>query len=989
MTPERYAQIKQMLDRAFSLTAEERQALFNQLDLDDPALRREVESLLARDAVATDYFTKPGRALATANFADVLASISLPYENIGSYKLVRELGHGGMGTVFLAERADGQFQQRVAIKLLRFGGNAGGAVQRFKHERQILAALDHPNIAKLLDGGTTQDGQPYLVLEFIEGVPIDIYCQRNQLPLNDRLRLFRQICAAVHYAHQHLVIHRDIKPSNILVTNEGVPKLLDFGIAKLLAPEQFDLTAFETAIHGAPMTPAYASPEQVRGQPISTATDVYSLGIVLYELLTGRRPYEIKAEFTPWEMARVICEAEPARPSTAAECVPVTRVEKPALETNSSASSAQPASTQSPEKWQRQLQGDLDNIVLMALRKEPQSRYASVEQLSEDLRRYLEGLPVNARPHTFGYRFSKFIQRHKLPVAAAAALALVICIAAIGQWRQKRQTELERDRADRVANLMVDLFEAADPETAQGKSITVVEALAKGEAKMREDLKDQPLVRATILRKIGEVYCHLAQYDRAQKPLEDALEIRRSLLGANHAEVADSLHELGFLYWNKSEYEKAEPLYREAINVFRRTLGNRNEETANAINSLGVLLRDRGSLDEAEKLMREALALRRQINGAESEEAANTLNNLATLWQDRANYAEAEAAYHESLAIRRKKLGNEHSIVAHGLRNLAVLLGAKGDFNTAEQYFNEALNITLKVMGPNHPDVALLLTDVGSTRRRKGNYDTAEQPLRDALALRRKILGNQHPQIADSLNELAVLLYDKTDYAAAEPLYREALEIRRKVFGTEHELVALVTANLAVALQAKSDYNAAEPLYRSALQIRRKLLGNEHPAVAITLANLGVLLHLKKEYAQAEPLFREALAIQTKALPPKHPDVISTKIGLGRMLTDKGDALQAESLLREGLQVRQENFPKGHVLIADAQSALGGCLTVLKKFEEAEPLLLNGYEVLQAKRSDKHRSTQRALERLIMLYQSWEKPDKAAAFQSLQRKNKS
>ncbi len=430
MNKNQWQQIEKIFYSAMELPPGERDDFVGQACAGDEELRQEVRALLAANRDAASFLDSPvampphsGTLSPTLVMPQAISNSTSAAESgirVGHYRMLREIGRGGMGAVWLAEHADGQFRQQVAIKLLHAGAENEEISRRFRHERQILASLDHPNIARLLDGGTTEDGRPYFVMEHIEGLPIDEYCRQHQLSVDDRLRLFRQVCAAVHYAHQNLVIHRDLKPSNIVVTADGAPKLLDFGIAKLLQPDLAQ--SYDTLSGVTPMTPAYASPEQVRGEKLTTASDVYSLGVVLYELLTGRSPYRLKAN-TFGELMRAMVEQEPERPSTA-----ITRKDDEP--------SAAPVTIEPPDKLRRRLAGDIDSIALMALHKEPGTRYSSVEQFCEDIRRYLEGLSTIARKGTFGYRAAKYLRRNRIPVAAAALVLLTLISGIFATWRQ-------------------------------------------------------------------------------------------------------------------------------------------------------------------------------------------------------------------------------------------------------------------------------------------------------------------------------------------------------------------------------------------------------------------------------------------------------------------------------------------------------------------------------------------------------------------------
>jgi serine/threonine-protein kinase len=1000
MTPEQWQQVQELFHAASEQAPEAQAAFLDQACGDDLALRSEVESLLASDEGAGSFIDgaiQGAVGLAAANL--IPSDVG---RQIGPYKLVRELGRGGMGTVYLATRADEAYQKRVAIKLIKRGMDTDEIIRRLRYERQILANLDHANIARLLDGGTTEDGLPYFVMEYIEGQPIHRYCEHRQLSLVERLKLFRIVCAAVHYAHQNLVVHRDLKPGNILVTEDGSPKLLDFGIAKVLHPEDASETLSATAAGLRPMTPEYASPEQVRGEPVTTASDVYSLGVLLYELLTGRRPHQFRNSL-PQEIERILTTEEPERPSQVKgkrkkekgksaigeRLLPFTFYLFP---------SAQP------------LRGDLDNIALMALRKEPQRRYTSVEQFSEDIRRYLDGLPVIARKDTLGYRASKFIRRHTVGVAMAAVVSLLIIgfgvtmavqsariarerdravIAKQQATEQRAQAERERDRAvaaeqladerlaeaerardaerrqrrraeqaeeqaiaeaahaksetevaKQVSEFLVNLFRVSHPSQARGKTITARELLDTGAERIATELKDQPEVQARLMDTIGRVYRGLGLYDSAAPLLEQALQIRRRRLGQDHLDVAASLHNLGALWQYKGDYKAAEPLLRQALELRRKRLGSEHPLVAESLLYLGSLLRDKGDYKAAEPLLREALASQRQLrNGDQTMEAA-ILDQLASVLYRKGDYEAAESFYWEALALQRK-LQPESLETANTLSNFGALLLDKGDSKAAEPL------------------------------------------LREALALRRNLLGDEHSATLQTLGNLALLLHQRGEYEAAEPLYRQALALTRKSLGEAHWQVATNLNNLALLLHDKGDYAAAERLFREVLILQRKVWGNEHPNVAFGLNNLARVLHDMGDYEAAEDLYRQALDLRRKKLPVGHPNIAGSLTWLGKLLTDRGNAQAGEPLLREALEIRRRTLAAGDWQTAETESLLGACLAARQRYDEAEPLLVASYATLKARRGDQDRRTRRALQYLVDLYQAWGKPEKAAQYRTL------
>lgn len=584
---ERWARVKELFEAAADLDPRQRAALIEKECGNDEALRREIESLLKSDEQTDGFIEEPAFAIPRDLFPDN-AEEPVAGRKFGAYQLTREIGRGGLGAVYLAARADDEYRKEVAIKVIRRGLDTDDIIRRFRTERQILAQLDHPNIARLIDGGTTDDGLPYFVMDYVNGEPITAYCDANALSSTERLTLFRKVCAAVTYAHQNLVIHRDLKPSNILVTKEGEPKLLDFGIAKLLGTGDELFTQTIPALRV--MTPEYASPEQVKGDTIMTTSDVYSLGVLLYELLTGRRPYRLKTR-TAEEIARAITDQEPARPSTAI-----------------AAGDHPPSSIFHP----RSLRGDLDNIVLMAMRKEPARRYSSVGQFSEDIRRHLAGLPVVARKDTVAYRTSKFVNRHRIGVVAAALILLSLLGGIVATLIQVRTARLERAKAEAISFFLQKTLVASNPAVSANGQATVKDILADASKRLAtEELSDQPEVKGELQRIIGSSYLALGQYDLAQQNLMTAFQTQTRIFGADGVETLKTGVLLASLWAGaKGDYAKASKFYLANLPRLRAEV-RKGTITADylrsALNGFALLRRAQGDSKEAESLMRSTL----------------------------------------------------------------------------------------------------------------------------------------------------------------------------------------------------------------------------------------------------------------------------------------------------------------------------------------------------------------------------------------------
>ncbi len=899
MNQTRWLAIRSLFETVCDLPAGKRETL---LAGAEASLRADVESLLATERSPQLLEAGAARVFPEVFEPDRLSSMA--GRRVGPYQLTRLIASGGMGAVFLAARADEAYEQQVAIKLTNLRMATPASVQRFRAERQTLARLDHPNIARLLDGGVTGDGLPFLVMEYVPGTPIDRYCAEQRLPTRERLRLFCQVCHAVSYAHRNLVVHRDLKPANILVTKEGVPKLVDFGIAKVLDGEADRDGAEATATAQRLMTPEYASPEQVRGEPISTASDVYSLGVILYELLAGCRPYRL-SNCLPHEIERTVCEEEPQRPSTAL---------------SRGGGIAEAAAGTAPEggpgRRRRKLAGDLDAIVLMALRKEPSRRYSSVEHFSEDIRRHLEGLPVLARKDSLRYRTARFLKRHRAAAVASAIVTLSLVgglAAALWQARAaldaQRQSAIEAAKVRQVNTFLTTMLVSADTTAAPGPEGALRLMLDEATASLQAGaLNGQRDVEASVRMTVGMAYLQMGRLAEAREQMQTALELRRGLHGAEHPAVAECLDGLGLAAKATGDHAAALRLYREALDLRARFLGTASPEYAETLNNLGVALKTAERLEEAEPLLAESLGVRR-------------------------------------------------AILDHRLRDAAV---------------------TEPQRNAGRRDVATTMTNLAAVLKGRGAFDEAESLYREALATFREALGNGHYRVAVALNNLALLLVEERKLEEAEALYREALAIRRKVFGDEHLAVATGLKNLAQLLMELGRLEEAEPLYREALELGRRLPGDAQ-RLANTLEQLADLLVTLGRYGEAEPLCNEALAIR------RGRDAGTARLAgclavLARVHMGRGEAAAALPLLREAVALYEKRSgPPGRQL-AEARSDLGGCLLALGQLDEAEGLLLESLAWIEADHVHGPGLAPGTLRRLVDLYDSWGRPERAALY---------
>jgi serine/threonine-protein kinase len=742
VTPERWNDIKTLLDEALEVPPEERDAFLATIAGSDAELVREVKALLALETQLGSFIERPLMRLGANGGAAERAG-----ERLGPYRLVREIGHGGMGTVYLAERADDEFDQRVAVKILKRGLDTDEVVRRFRTERQILAGLDHPNIARLLDGGSTGDGLPYLVMEHVEGRPIDVYCREEGLGLEERLDLFLAVCSAVELAHRNLVVHRDLKPTNILVTAGGVPKLLDFGIAKLLDPQ--DAEGMMTVAGWRFLTPEYASPEQVSGAPVTTATDVYSLGVVLYQILADRRPYEL-AERSVAGLAQVLSAGDPPRPGAVA-----------------------------PAPRAARLAGDLDNIVLKAMRREPERRYGTVEQLADDLRRHLRGMPVRAVPDTVGYRVGKFVRRHRWGVAAAAAfVSLLLAFGAVSLvLMQQARTEARRTEA--VTDFMVDeVFALADPDEELGPEATVVDLVSRGRQRLQESLQEDPAIRASLLIALGKVAHKLGDLDSAEAMLQEALGLRVASDGAASLDVAEVKNELAGVNVSRRNADgmaAAERLTREALEIRQRHYSTSSPPVLELETNLAMILDRNGKTDEADALHEKLIPDWRHVGNR--EELATVLNNHGSALHKRQQYLAAEPFLREAVGIRRDLYRRPNSRLAMSLNNHGSTLEQLGRLEEAEVLYEQALRISEELYPDGHPQTVNKLNSLANLRQKLGFPAEATPLLVEALAMSERLEAPDAYRVA-ILRNLAATEIDLGKFESAERHARQALTLK-------------------------------------------------------------------------------------------------------------------------------------------------------------------------------------------------------------------
>ncbi len=1008
MTAETWQRVEAVFEQVVERPPEERAEALERACGDDSEVRRNVEILLRCDEKGGSFLENM-----IGEGVELLETMGPTGRRIGPYRLLRRIGHGGMGEVYLASRDDEEYTKTVAIKLVRPGYESDQVHERFRRERQILANLEHPHIARMLDGGTTQEGKPYFVMESIEGESIDRYCDRQRLDLRGRLKLFCTVCDAVQFAHQSLIVHRDLKPSNILITADGVVKLLDFGIAKLLAPDDDALDAELTLTVERPLTLSYASPEQIRSERITAASDVYALGCLLYELLSGRRPFDLGGK-TRRQAEQIILEEAPVPPSIA---LARWQREEPAT-----AEAAADSRRARPETLRRRLTGELDTLVLAALRKDRLRRTGSAAELADDVHRYLRGLPIRAHRNSMGYRARKFARRNRLPLAVAALFLLVIAGAFFNNLQQTWRVERERDKAVAVTEYLVGLFNTYEETRGSSQAVTARDLVDKGAEAIEQGLDSQPQVRATLNHTIGRLYFQLGFYDRARELVERALEIRRRDLGDLSSEVAQSLNLLGGIEHAVGDHEAAERLHLEALLIYRQLFGDHDAGIAEATNDLALALRYQDRPEEAEERLRVALRLYESLYDGDHRSVARCLSNLSLVLADRGEHESATAQARRALEMARRLYKEPHLEVAKLMNNLASQLNGLGDFEEARPLFEQALAMHRQLLEPGHPDLVrslnnlaaladktgdfsraevllrevvetmrgdlergdpealLFLTNLAGTLQRQEKYLEAEELFRQALRIRREVSAEDR-DVADSLNRLASLLVTVNDYEEAEPLYEQALDLRRRIYGNEHPKVATTLYGLARLHFSRADFGAALVVQEECLAIYLGFYGDDHPNVARSRALLAEIHAASGDLVTALDLYRQAEKVQRRVLGSRHPHLASSLTGQGDVLTRLGRLNEAEATIMEALDI-ERGSDLGSWQLARTHSVLGGCRTAQGRYNEAEALLLEGHKQLEARRGSRHYATRAARARLAVLYKAWGRGREAARWQS-------
>jgi len=958
VSEERRRRLNELLDEVLDASLQAREEILRRAAGEDPDLAAELERLLEAHHRSAGILDSPA-LLGDSGDRDPEARDAPA--RIGIYRVISEIGRGGMGVVYLAERDDGQFWRRVAIKVISGGAGSEDQRARFEAERQILATLDHPNIARLYDGGVTDDGRPYLVMEYVDGVPIDEYCRTRDLPVEERIRLFCTAARAVHQAHRRLVVHRDLKPSNILVTHEGEVKLLDFGIAKILDPTMLGAAAplTRTGLHL--MTPEYAAPEQVLGEPITTATDVYGLGVVLYEILTGRRPFGLAGR-APVEWARIIVQEPPPVPSEVAEPTgPHPGSADGSGQASSSESSGDRGHARDPfpgvvdagrvaervgrQRLRRLLRGDLDRILLKTLRKEPERRYGSAARIVEDLERHLEGRPVEARADSAGYRMRKYVSRHRVGVGAAAIAVLSLLggtAAAVTQaGRATRQAEL----AARQRDLMLDLFRLSDPAYAQGDTISAREILDRGTERIEKEFGQEPVMQAAMLSDAAEIYASLGMFDRAEELARRGLDLRLEHLGERSLDVSESYAQVGRLLAAEGDREGAIELLQRALDIGRSELSKPDSLLARTQSDLAWQLRASGRHAEAADLFEEALRTQQELLGDEHPDAAATLFGLAVSRHELGQFDEAEAVFASALARFDTATMRPNPLAAEALLNIAMIRRLRSQLYDAEPLAASAVAMRTALYDPTHPAVIEALGEWGVALRDLGRYEEAEQVLHEALQRAERSLGGDHPTTLTMRERWGTALFHLGRYEEAAATTDSSVAVKSERLETDDPNYIMALARAGDAYWMGGRLDRAESRYRSALEGA----GRGSVYTILILDGLANVAAARGNLEAADSLFDESLGLAAEKLRTGHRYTQTVRVDRAHLRLAQERGAEMVDTLEDVIAIRAETYREPHPTLGRALEPLGAAYLAAGDPEKAEAALrkaLDNYAAL-------------------------------------------
>jgi serine/threonine protein kinase/tetratricopeptide (TPR) repeat protein len=959
MEPERFRELDALFRQAVSMAPSSRAAFLARTCGDDDALRDRLERMLAFDEDLTNEATRGhlGRVVvhAAARVVDCGNEPESRPAQIGEFRITDVLGEGGMGVVYLAEQRHPK--RPVALKLVRSTIVSPRMIRRFEFEAEVLARLKHPGIAQIYGAGAaTVDGRsrPFFAMELVDGRPLTHFADKRNLDARERLKLLVRICRAVQHAHQQGVVHRDLKPSNILVTDDGEPKILDFGVARLVDAE-VQLTSIQTDVNQLIGTLPYMSPEQVsaNASQVDVRSDVYALGVVLYELLTGALPHDLAGQPIP-RAASIICTEAPA-----------------------------PLSAD-----HRQYKGDLETIVGKALEKDRDRRYQSASELAADVERYLNDKPIEARPPSVMYQMRKFARRNRGLVGSATATVLVLIAAVVGMTTLAFSAHREAEVATTISMFLQDMLGAPDPlamtgDTGAARDVRVVDVLDRAMQLVNEEYGDQPEIEAVIRVALGRTYTGLGAFDKAELNLTRALAIYEQREPPDGSRLLDCRSALALLHLNAGRAAEAESMWRETLGIRLDTVGPDDPATLRCMHGLGTALWDQSRYDEAEELLTAAYEGRADALGSSHVDTLLSMHNLGVLYRDQGRLDEAERTLSEALTLMRDQLSVEHPHTLSALNTLADVYRQMDRHAEAEELFREAIARRTHVLGAEHPDTLESKSNLALLLHELGRFDEAEPIMRETLDARRRVIGLRHRATLITMNNLGLTLKAQGRYDEAEPVYLEALQRRREVLGDNHPDTVQSMNNLGMLYMTLRRFDDAEPLLEEAYARHLAERGAEHPETSTAQQNLAMLYVEQERYDEAEPLYREALRSSELVYGPDHSATIITMSNLATMYRKQGRNEEAEPLCARVVDGMRALMPDGHRYIGITLANHGQCLTKLGRYAEAESALNESWRILKESLGEQHDRTKLVLKYLAELYTAWGREDLAIEYRTM------
>lgn len=901
MDEARWVKVETIIDEALDLPPAERDTFIQIRCKDDLALKSEVTQLLESIlnsqgwlenpvAYKNDFYTEVSEDLES-----ISSKHSLTGKQVGAYSIKEQIGEGGMGSVYLAERSDKEFQHSVAIKIIRHGRATTSNIQRFKREQQILADLNHPGIATLHDGGVTDDGFLYIIMEYVDGLPIDEYCRQNNTSIDDKIALFKQVLQAVRHAHENLVIHRDLKPENILVNQSGNIKILDFGISKLLQEEDASLTQTGVRL----LTPKYAAPEQIREANITTGTDLYALGIIFYELLAGVPPYNFE-DASQHEIEHTILQNDPSAPSS--------RV--------------------GSAKLKKKFRGDLDAIVLKAIRKEPEQRYRVANDFLSDLENYRKGLPVTARQDSVQYRSKKFLQRHKQSLATVTGILLLfIGFAGFYTWRvaqERNQARFEAQRAEEVKNFMLSIFNSTNPDLVQHsvKDLTPAELLASGIKKVERELKNRPVIYIELMVAIGSALENLDDYETGAVALNKALIKSNKIYGPNSIQSANILRSLAGLYNTARKTKEAQELAEMSISILKQKNSPAQIDLAHSYSILAFNKALTGKYREARKYYLTADSLYIKSSNKKTVARHNNLDNLAEVEERLEEYELAESHFLEALQFYKDHYNGPQINITHTQSALADLYSFLGEYKKATQYLTRAAEIQKDLLGKDNAAIAATYSSLGLNYWELRELDKALKYIRKSLSLKEKYYGSNSMGYASELNNIAMIQETMGEYQEARNNYKKSIQIKEQLMEPDNTSLAISYYNFGSYLNRMGNHKEAITFLEKAIEIDAKKLGTESVGVAIDYNRLATISTDAGKYQKADTLFKKAWRIFNRELPEDHKRIAENLVEHGKLKLAINDLEKAQMMFREAKTIYDSNFEKTDIRIQEVDSLL-------------------------------------------------------------------